>query len=242
VKRREDQPTPAQKAGQAAEKVTHEPSTLVRAKEVRIARSELAYTNETTTPAYRLFVNDCNLRLGNFSNLRTADTDSTGTADGHGRFMDSGDLRVNATFRPHEHGTDFGAQLRIENTDVRTMNDLWRAYGNFDFQGGSFSLYSDIKVADGRIDGYVKPIFVDLDVFDPGEKKGVGQKIYEGVVGGVASLLTNRPREQVATETSLSGPLENPQTSVLDVFIGLVRNAFFKAILPGLERGRERRE
>jgi len=52
-------------------------------------------------------------------------------------------------------------------------------------------------------------------------------------------VLTNRPKEQVATITDLSGPIENPNTSTWDVIVGLVRNAFIKAILPGLEPGRE---
>jgi len=68
--------------------------------------------------------------------------------------------------------------------------------------------------------------------------KGVGQKAYEAVLGGVATVLRNEPRQDVATETSLSGPLQDRHASILEVASGLVRNAFFKAILPGLERRR----
>jgi hypothetical protein len=120
------------------------------------------------------------------------------------------------------------------------MNDLWRAYGKFDVERGWFSLYSELTVANGRVDGYVKPIFVDLDVLDSSKETGVGKKIYEGIVGGVATLLRNQPRDQVATETRLSGPLENPRTSPWQIAGNLVQNAFFKAILPGFERYRGR--
>jgi hypothetical protein len=33
----------------------------------------------------------------------------------------------------------------------------------------------------------------------------------------------------------LSGPVENPNASTLDIVLGLLRNAFIKAIRPGLE-------
>jgi hypothetical protein len=36
----------------------------------------------------------------------------------------------------------------------------------------------------------------------------------------------------------LSGPLENPKAGTWATLIGLVRNAFIKAILPGFERAR----
>lgn len=60
------------------------------------------------------------------------------------------------------------------------------------------------------------------------------RKVYERVVGGVAKVLENRLDEQVATRVEISGRIDNPQVSVVDVIVRLVQNAFFKAILPGL--------
>ena len=98
-----------------------------------------------------------------------------------------------------------------------------------------------IAVEEGHVDGYVKPLITEFKVAGPkkNEEAGVGKRIYRGIVGGVATVLKNPPRDQIATETSLSGPLENPKTSTLQVLGGLVQNAFFKAILPGL-KGRAR--
>jgi len=55
-------------------------------------------------------------------------------------------------------------------------------------------------------------------------------------VGAMTELLKNRPRQQVATQTDISGPLEDPRTNIGQIIVNLVRNAFFKAILPGFER------
>ena len=62
------------------------------------------------------------------------------------------------------------------------------------------------------------------------------RKIFEGLIGGVAVLLENRPREEVATKADIGGSVEDPDASTWQVVVKLVQNAFFKAILPGLER------
>jgi hypothetical protein len=118
------------------------------------------------------------------------------------------------------------------------MNDLFRAYGNFDVTAGMFSFYSEIKVRQGKIEGYVKPLFRDMKVYDERQdrEKSLFRKLYEGLVGGIAGLLQNRPREEVATETSISGDIEKPQTSTWETVLRLIQNAFFKAILPGFEK------
>jgi hypothetical protein len=88
------------------------------------------------------------------------------------------------------------------------------------------------------VEGYIKPLFKDMKVYDARQdrEKSLFRKLYEGLVGGVAKLLENRPREEVATRTDLSGAVENPEASTWQVIVNLVRNAFFQAILPGFEK------
>jgi hypothetical protein len=124
---------------------------------------------------------------------------------------------------------------------MKAMNKLFLASGNFDVNAGRFSLYTEISVRDGVVDGYVKPLFRDVDVYNirQDKKKNIFRQLYEGIVGGLSWLLENRPRDEVATTTRISGRLSDPETSTLDVAIGLIQNAFFQAILPGLERSIE---
>jgi hypothetical protein len=49
-------------------------------------------------------------------------------------------------------------------------------------------------------------------------------------------VLTNAPRDQVATETTVTGPLSDPRASTWEVLVNLVKNAFFKAIVPGFKK------
>jgi hypothetical protein len=223
------------KTAEAAQEVANRPDVLVQAKELKVLDSTVGFVNKAVSPSYRAFLTRTNLTVTNFSNQRE---DGTMLARLTGKFQGSGDARVVATFRPETRGPDFDLDARIENTDMRTMNDMLRGYGKFDVAAGTFSVYSEIKVKNRRIDGYVKPLFAGLDVYDPAQDKdkGVARKLYEKVVEGVGKLLKNVPRREVATVATISGPVEGAKPDTLEVIVKLLQNAFFKAILPGFER------
>ena len=67
-------------------------------------------------------------------------------------------------------------------------------------------------------------------------KRASFHKLYVALVGGVAKLLENRPRAEVATKTDISGSLASPTTNTLQIIFNLIRNAFIKSILPGFEK------
>jgi F0F1-type ATP synthase beta subunit len=146
-------------------------------------------------------------------------------------------MQVKAVFRPENNGPDFELDARIDNVDMRAMNDLLRAHGKFDVASGVFSVYSEMRVRNGRIDGYVKPLFRDLVAYDStqDEDKPFGQKMKEKVINVVGKVLKNRQREEVATVVPVSGPLQNPKAGTMETVLKLVENAFIKAILPGFE-------
>jgi hypothetical protein len=228
----------AKKTGRAIEQKSNDPSLEVRFNNVRIAGGELGMVNRAANPEYRLFVTKTQLDISNLSNQPEA---GVASARARGLFMGSGNLDASARFRPRGKSANFDLRLVIEETEMKAMNGLFLATGNFDVNAGVFSLFTEIKVRDGAVDGYVKPLFRDVDVYDAKQdkKKNVLRQIYEGIVGGLSWLLENKPRDQVATTTRISGRLSNPETSTLDLTLGLIENAFFKAILPGLERSLE---
>lgn len=152
--------------------------------------------------------------------------------------MGTGDTVVTGTFRPYTKDPDFDLNIAIKDTQMPAMSDLFRSYGNFDIKEGLFSFYSELEIKDGRINGYVKPLFKNMKIYDRREyrDKGLFHKLYIGLVGGLAELLEDRSREVVATKTDISGPIEKPETSTLQVIFNLIKNAFIKSILPGFEK------
>jgi hypothetical protein len=220
----------------AATDVKARPPVRVDVEHARITKSTLAFVNQATSPPYRLFLDDADVAVRGFSNARDA---RDGAASLRGRFMGSGDTRIDATFRGGG-GPDFSLDVQLADVDLPAMNDLLRAHGGFDVARGRFGFYSQLAVRDRRITGYVKPLFADVSVYDSKQdaEKSLGQKIYEGAVGGLATVLENRSRDEIATQTDLTGPIDDPQSSTLEIILRLLQNAFFKAILPGLDRAR----
>jgi hypothetical protein len=196
--------------------------------------------NKATNPPYRVFVNDTSLTLTNLSSLPSGETSQVKLT---GKFMGSGPVGAALKLLPSRPGPDFDLAVEIEETDLKTMNDLLRAHGNFDVTAGRFSLYTELQARDRQIAGYVKPLFQDMTVFDARQDrdKSVMRKAYEGVVGGLSRVLQNRPRDEVATRVELSGRLDKPDAGIIETAVGLVQNAFFKAILPGFEARLRRR-
>ena len=210
------------------------PTTDIRLEKLSITDSELGFVNRATKPAYRVFLSGATITATNFSNGLRA-----GPASVHvtGKFMGTGPADAHATFRTPAKGPDFDVSVAIRDTAMRGMNDLLRAYGRFDVTAGVFSFFCELKVRNGAVEGYVKPLFRDMKVYDERQdaEKSLFRKLYEKLVGGVSKLLENRKRDEVATKTTISGPIESPKTDTLQIVLRLVENAFFRAILPGFD-------
>lgn len=233
-------PQTAAKEALAAVDESQAPGVQVRVDRLDIVKSNVGFVNKTASPVYRVFIADTNASLTNLSSLPTGET---AVAEVHGKFMNSGPASLSFKLLPTRPGPDFDMAVQIDEADLRTMNDLLRAHGKFDVVAGRFSLYTELHAKNRQISGYVKPLFQDMTVYDSRQDrdKNVLRKVYEGVVGGVARVLQNRPREEVATRVEISGPLENPNAGIIETVVGLVQNAFFKAILPGFEARLRRR-
>ena len=233
----------ATKAGQETVKAAdaaQNPAFMLRVDRLEVVKSNFGFVNKATNPPYRVFVNDTSLTLTNLSSLPSGETSQVKLT---GKFMGSGPVGAALKLLPSRPGPDFDLAMEIEETDLKTMNDLLRAHGNFDVTAGRFSLYTELRARDRQIAGYVKPLFQDMTVFDARQDrdKSVMRKVYEGVVGGVSRVLQNRPRDEVATRVELSGRLDKPDAGIIETAVGLVQNAFFKAILPGFEARLRRR-
>ncbi len=222
---------------QAATEVSNDPGVVLHAREMKLTDANVSFVNKDTAPNYRVFLANTNLSIENFSNQKS---EGYGHAHLTGRFMGSGQTLVDVVMRAENNGPDLSLNAKIENTDVRAMNDLLRAHAKVDAASGVLSVYSEINVKNGRVQGYVKPLFKDLNIYDKeqDEDKKLSAKLKEKAADLVAKVFKNRKTEDVATVGKVEGPLQNPKASTWEVLVNLVRNAFFQAILPGFERFR----
>lgn len=225
----------AEKVKEAAKKVSNKPNLVLSIEQFDLVRSNLGMMYNAGGKKFRIFVADTDFSLSNFSNQFSR---GPAKAKLSGKFMGSGLTGASGDFRPEKNGPDFDLYLKITNTQLTSLNDLLRSYGDFDVTAGTFSLVTELHVKNERVDGYIKPFFRDMKVYDRRQDKNKGffKQVKEILIGGIAKILENKPRDQVATKADISGPLKNPQTSTWQIVVQLVRNAFFKAIVPTFER------
>ena len=119
----------------AAGRVSNEPSILLRLDQLNLTGSTIGMINRSVKPPYRVFLADTDVHLTNLSSQFSEDP---AEARIRGKFMGSGETTAVAHFRPAKKGPDFDIDLKIKDTKLVSMNDLLRAYGNFDVSAGFF--------------------------------------------------------------------------------------------------------
>ena len=225
---------PSVKNASGAKASSSAPEWTLRMDKAVIAASEIGFVNRAREPSYRAYLSRLD---GSISDLGNHASDARARFDVRGRFQGSGDTRLTGSFKEGAKNPDFDVNLKIESTDMTRMNDLLRAYGKFDVVAGSFTFYTELKARDGKLEGYVKPLFKGMKVYDRRQDgdKTVFRQLYEMLVGGVAGLLKNHERQEVATVAEVSGRIDQPHTSGWQIALRLVENGFFRSILPGFD-------
>jgi len=222
-------------AKKAASELRNNPGILIRADQVNLTGCTIGITNKAAKKPYRVFLTNADLQMSNFSNQFS---EGVAKASLKAKFMGSGITTASANFRPVKTGPDMDLFVKIEETQLTTMNNLLLSYGDFDVSAGVFAMVTELHVKNDKISGYIKPFFKDMKVYDKrkDKKRGIGHQMYEILVGGAAAILENRPHQEVATKIDISGSVSNPETSTFQIILELIGNAFFKAILPSFEK------
>ena len=199
-----------------------------------IKNGEVGYVNNISHPSYRIFFNHLNM---NVTGMGAPTITRESAFHLSGKFMGKGETSLDGEFKPEIKKPDFDVKLKIEKTDLTTLNNLFKAYGEFDVQKGTFSFFAELKVHNGQVKGYIKPFFKNPEVFNLAQDKtdNIFQQMYEGIVGAVTSILENSPQDQVATKTEISGNVKNINMNTWELIGNLVRNAFFDALTPAFE-------
>jgi hypothetical protein len=123
---------------------------------------------------------------------------------------------------------------------VLKLDNFIRTYAPFDIEAGSVDVVTELAARDGMLQGYVKPIVYNLDVFSWKEDiKEDGDNplraLWEGLVDLVAEILENQPRDQIASNIPLEGDISAPDTNVFVAVANIFKNAFVEAYQANLE-------
>ncbi|HVS52989.1 MAG TPA: DUF748 domain-containing protein [Opitutaceae bacterium] len=195
------------------------------------------YIDDTRQPPVDLFV----------KNMRVVATGLRNRAgEGGGEFpaqinvegdsLGGGKLALSLAAEPLAAQPHFHLSLKVDRVNLPALNQSLRAYANVDVGRGTFQMVAEMAGRDGGFQGYVKPFFQDLDFHNLEDKnKGIGGRVWERVVAGLAWLVKNKPRDQVATRIPFQGRFGDPQVGLGRTIANLFRHGFIRAFNPTIE-------
>jgi hypothetical protein len=177
--------------------------------------------------------------VNDLSNIKRSIEPLITTVHATAKAMDTANFELVMKLNPFSYNPTFHLGMRLLGLDMTTTNDLIENYGGFRVKRGLFDLVVDVDCKEGYLNGYIKPFFRNMVIFDL--PKDVKQDdalrfFWQALVGATAAILTNYNRDQLATLIPLTGQLNGPAVDYLGTIGNVLRNAFIRAYLPRLQR------
>lgn len=138
-----------------------------------------------------------------------------------------GNVKLDGNLNLIKEIPDMDLSFALENSNATALNDLTNYYAGIDFEKGTFSLYSEIAIADGHLKGYIKPLLTDSKLI--GKEDGFLETLWEGFVGFFKFALANQGTDTVATKVPLQGDLNDVQAGIWPTVFNIFGNAWIKA-------------
>lgn len=188
-------------------------------------------------PPVDVYMSRLDATIDNLTNIYDETTPLVSTVSATALAMDQAKLQYKMKLDPFSYRPSFQMAAQLIGLDVQKLNNLTRSYGKFDFEHGWFDLVVEVDSKEGRMEGYVKPLFRNLRVFTSTDLKedNVLELFVEAVVGVATGVLKNPPRDQFGTVIPFKGTVEGPSPDLLASVGNVLYNAFVRAYLPKLE-------
>ncbi|MDQ8187737.1 DUF748 domain-containing protein [Pelagicoccus sp. SDUM812002] len=139
-------------------------------------------------------------------------------------------LRLEGRFDLTGDTWEMDMELECEPIELDYLNPFLEKYANLDVRGGNLGLFAECAVAAGEVDGYLKFLAQDIDVYESGEEGGPLSALWEAVAAGLITITKNRNKDQFAAKVPFSGKTEDFSAGTFASVGSLLRNAFVKAL------------
>jgi hypothetical protein len=202
----------------------------IRINRLQILDGVVVFYDFFTEPKVDLRLSGLNLVALNFANAEDQRDPLPATVKAKAVSLGDGRLELDARVNPLKRVPDLDMDLKFENVDMPALNDFFRAYAGVDVEQGNFSLYSELVVKDGVLQGYIKPVAEDVEIIDADkDDQSPISLLWESIVALAVEIFKNKSEDQLATQVPLSGDLNNVEVSVWAAIWNIFRNGFIEA-------------
>lgn len=190
----------------------------------------------TSKPKYDLYIKNVQAQVDNMKNVERNHKTLFSSLNASGQTLDGAPLKLHVDFNPFAKQPTFDLTMELKNLQIPAINPILQNYTHNIVKQGLFSLYVETAAANGKITGYAKPMLKNVRVDEPKEKnKSPVQALYKAVMQAAVKILENPKTKMIAAKIPISGNIENPDTSIWSTIFSLLKNAFIRALLPGVD-------
>ena len=210
----------------------------ITANRLVINSGKISYKDFTTEPNVDVFLDSLYLRAENLKNVEDSKQELPAPFQIAAETIGGGQLTANGEIDVLQEILGIDLNFKLVGVDLTALNDFIKAYAGFDVEKGQFAVYSEFKLVDGRMEGYIKPFFDNLDVFEweqDVEEQGFFKSLWEGISGLVSEVVENEPRDVIATKVPIDGTVDHSKVGVWAGAFNILKNAFLDAFTRGLE-------
>lgn len=203
---------------------------------VRVHDGAITFRAPGISTADAMKATNVDAELSNLTNVADSGKETFANFQATAKVLDGGSAKINGSVDPLEQKPTFDVNLQVQNVKLPQVNPWLRQYIKADAEAGDFELYMEIAAADGKFQGYAKPVLRNVNIYSSEEpEQNVLKRIWEGLVDFAANVLENDEKEQVAARIPFTGTIDKPQTSIMATIVSVLRNAFVSAFARSLE-------
>jgi hypothetical protein len=206
----------------------------IRVNRVEIHDGHVSFLNPDAHPPVDVFLSKVDVSIANLTNIRESNAPVFTGLDATAKAMGHAPLMVRARLDPIQRLPQFDLNVDLRELDLTGLNPWLMEYANVTAESGTFSLSAEVAAADGRFEGYVKPLLDHAEFVDPRDfrERPLGA-IWDAAVGALSELLENQPQDRVGTRIPVRGEIE-PELELWPSVGGVLGN-MFDALLQGID-------
>jgi hypothetical protein len=199
-----------------------------------VRQGNITYSDPSASLQLDTYLKDLDMLVVNISNVQDKSVRLPTALSARAETLGGGRLEVSMNLNLLQKVPEFNAKLQLDTIDLTALNHVFEAYAHVDVQKGYFSMLSEMNIENELVEGYIKPFFEDLEVFDykkdVKEEKGFFGKIWEALVGLGSEVIENQPKERIASKVPIKGSIEKMDTDISIAFWNIFQNAFIQVI------------
>ncbi len=189
-------------------------------------RGKITYTDYTADPNIYLYLDDIETKITNIRQVKTDDKALPTYAYIKAKTIGDGDFTFEGNLNALQEMPDFDFSLSVENAHLPAFNNYINDVVALDFKDGTASLYMEIAAADGKVNGYIKPIAEDMNMVSLDQDWNPINLIWESLNSTFMEIFKNHEEGRFALRIPIEGDLKQPDQNFWSAFLSIFENAF----------------